>query len=39
MGFSDRSEIQSIVESSAVDGYRMRDLLKRVVGSKIFRSK
>lgn len=39
MGFSDRSEIQSIVESSAVDGYRMRDLLKRVVGSEIFRSK
>ena len=39
MGFSDRSEINSIVEDTAKDSYPIRDLLKRVVGSEIFRTK
>lgn len=39
MGFSDRAEIETIVESTRADGYRMRDLLDRVLESEIFRSK
>jgi hypothetical protein len=39
MGFSDRTEIESIVKKSSVDGYRVGDLLKLSVASKIFQTK
>jgi hypothetical protein len=39
MGFSDRTEIESIVEKSSVDGYRVGDLLKLCIASKIFQTK
>ncbi len=38
-GFSDRTEIDQIVEASAADGYGMRNLLHLVVQSEIFRTK
>lgn len=39
MGFSDRPEIAGIVQASAGDGYRIRDLLHRSIESKIFQCK
>jgi hypothetical protein len=39
MGFSDRTEIETIVEKSSANGYRFGDLLKLCVASKIFQSK
>jgi hypothetical protein len=39
MGFSDRAEIAAIVRATAAGGHRVRDLLRRAVGSEIFRSK
>lgn len=39
MGFSDRLEIQSMVEKSAGNGYRIGDLLHLAVSSPIFLSK
>lgn len=34
--FSDRSEIDSILEATKKDGYRVRDLLHGLIGSRIF---
>ena len=39
MGFSDRPEIDRIVQQAAKDGYRVRDLLHLAISSKIFLSK
>ena len=39
LGFSDRQEVQRIVDSTAETGYRARDLLMAVVKSSIFRQK
>lgn len=39
LGFSDRQEVQRIVDLTANDGYRMRDLLLAVIQSSIFRQK
>jgi hypothetical protein len=39
MGFSDRLEIQSMVEESAQEGYRIRNLLELAISSPIFLSK
>ena len=39
MGFSDRMEIEKIVIQSSTDGYRIGDLLKLSVASKIFQTK
>lgn len=39
MGFSDRTEIESIVEKSSVDGYRVGDLLRLCIASNIFQTK
>jgi hypothetical protein len=39
MGFSDREEIMQIVNRSANDGFRVGDLLKLVIASKIFQTK
>lgn len=39
MGFSDRLEIQSMVDESAKNGYRIGDLLHLAVSSPIFQSK
>ncbi len=34
--FSDRAEIEKMLDSCAADGYRTRDLLHALVGSKVF---
>ncbi|MDZ4851070.1 MAG: DUF1592 domain-containing protein [Pirellulaceae bacterium] len=39
MGFSDRDEIETIVMEFASQGYPIRDLIKRVIASEIFRNK
>ena len=39
LGFSDRAEVDRIVQESGQSGYRIRDLIHAVVGSGIFRSK
>ncbi len=39
MGFSDRMEIETIVAKSSVNGYRVGDLLKLCIASKIFQTK
>ncbi len=39
MGFSDRPEIEAIVQASSKNGYRIGDLLHLAVSSKIFQSK
>jgi len=39
MGFSDRTEINRIVDKTASSGYRLRDLLEASVASQIFRQK
>lgn len=39
LGFSDRPEIERIVQQSARSGYGLRDMLQLVVSSDIFRSK
>jgi hypothetical protein len=39
LGFSDRAEVERIVKESARTGYRVRDLIHLVVGSRIFQSK
>ena len=39
MGFSDRPEINTMVQESATSGYRVRDLLLLAVTSEIFRRK
>ena len=39
LGFSDRAEVERIVRQSARNGYRVRDLIHLVVGSRIFQSK
>ncbi len=39
MGFSDRSEIERIVESTSASNYGMRDLLERAIASDIVTSK
>jgi hypothetical protein len=38
-GFSDRPEINTLVQKSAASGYRVRDLILLAVTSEIFRSK
>jgi Protein of unknown function (DUF1592)/Protein of unknown function (DUF1588)/Protein of unknown function (DUF1587)/Protein of unknown function (DUF1585)/Protein of unknown function (DUF1595)/Planctomycete cytochrome C len=39
MGFSDRAEIESMVQVSKNNGHRLRDLIHTIVQSSIFRSK
>ena len=39
MGFSDRAEIDKLVQESKRSGYRVRDLIHAVVASEIFRHK
>lgn len=39
MGFSDRSEIDRIVAATAKNDYGVRDLIRQVVSSEIFRTK
>ena len=39
MGFSDRPEINRIVKSSADNGHKIKDLIKLIVLSDIFRQK
>ena len=39
LGFSDRAEVERIVKESARNGYRVRDLIHLVIGSRIFQSK
>jgi hypothetical protein len=39
MGFSDRAEIESMVNVSKVNGHRMRDLIHAIVQSSIFKNK
>ncbi|MEM0927346.1 MAG: DUF1585 domain-containing protein, partial [Planctomycetota bacterium] len=39
MGFSDRPEIDKIVEHASENGYRAKDLLHGAVSSTIFQSK
>lgn len=39
MGFSDRPEIDRIVDSVAADGYRVGDILQAVIASNILRTK
>ncbi len=39
MGFTDRDDIDKIVEESSAEGYGLRDLIKRVVTSEPFLSK
>ncbi|MCR9295406.1 MAG: DUF1592 domain-containing protein [bacterium] len=34
--FSDRGEIETLLDPCAADGYRMRDLLTQLIGSRIF---
>ena len=39
LGFSDRAEVERMVKESARTGYRVRDLIHLVIGSRIFLSK
>ena len=39
MGFTDRAEIASIVDRSGTTGHGVRDLIRQVVASEIFRRK
>ncbi len=39
LGFSDRAELERIVQESARTGYRVRDLIHLAISSKIFQSK
>jgi hypothetical protein len=39
LGFSDRAEVERMVKESARNGYRVRDLIHLVIGSRIFQSK
>ena len=39
LGFSDRAEVERMVKESARTGYRVRDLIHLVIGSRIFQSK
>ncbi len=39
LGFSDRSEVESLVRTSKSNGHRMRDLIHSIVQSSIFRNK
>ena len=39
MGFSDREEIERLVQQSAAQGYGIRDLLRLVITSDLFRTK
>jgi hypothetical protein len=39
MGFSDRPEIERIVAESARGGHGLRDLIRALVASEIFREK